>query len=173
MGQASQSLTQLAAAAEITACRTPPIQIRAIVTNDKDAEAIEALLGLQNGFYAFEDSLHVFPCACMSGFIGYSLEEWNESDLWKEYYEGIASEHLFFAEDIYGEQFGLRDGRVYRFNPETADITEFAGSIYEWAEKLLENPNFELGVRHAREWRRLNGKLSHRVRLIPKVPFVL
>ncbi|WP_068685569.1 hypothetical protein [Variovorax sp. WDL1] len=44
---------------------------------------------------------------------------------------------IFFAEDIFGVQFAIKDDVVVSFDPESGEAEEIAGSIEEWANKLL------------------------------------
>src|SRR5450631_3114757 len=62
------------------------------------------MLECKNGFYAFESALHVFP---MTSATGLSLEEWNADTLWRNGYKDLAEGLLFFAEDVFQNQFCL------------------------------------------------------------------
>lgn len=132
---------------------------------------LNAMLRLKNGFYAFESALHVLPSNCRKKCM--DVEDWNAPDLWRFEYGDILGNHVCFAEDIFGEQFALSNGKVYRFDPETAGIEVMADSLEEWAEFILNNYETETGYPLAHEWQMLNGPLPIGQRLLPKVPFVL
>lgn len=134
-------------------------------------KSLYALLRLKNGFYAFEGALHVLPSSRDDECRG--IEKWNAVDLWKFEYEDILSNYVCFAEDVFGEQFIIGNGNVYRFDPETAGIEIVAGSLEEWAKVILDNYETETGYSLAHEWQRLNGPLPSGQRLLPKIPFVL
>lgn len=128
------------------------------------------MLTAKNGFYAFAAALHVLPSACSNHVT--DTERWNSQSLWKNGYEGLG-DYWFFAEDAFGEQFGLHTDGIYRFDPETADIQLFAESLEGWARKLLENYEVETGYPLCSQWQALNGALPLGKRLVPKTPFIL
>lgn len=131
---------------------------------------VASLLQARNGFYAFESALHVFP----SGWAGdeLSVEEWNSALLWRDAFEGMADGLVFFAEDLFGSQFAVRDGEVVTFDPETAGVEHVADSIEEWSSLLLDDYEVLTGCPLAAEWQALHGRLLARQRLLPKMPFV-
>jgi hypothetical protein len=129
------------------------------------------LLREKNGFYAFEGALHVFSD------LGSPLEpgivRWNESSLWRDAYEGLAESGLFFAEDVFGNQFCWRDGGVSAFDAETGAFEHMASGIEEWAGRVLAEYNLWTGFKLAHEWQVDNGALPVGRRLLPKRLFVL
>ena len=158
------------------------------------------LLQQRNGFYAFEGALHVLPSNCVTSdvsidadarqlqtgrvllskddqgrLIGWpmDLERWNMDVLWRSEFEAAANGLLFFAEDAFGEQFALSNGKVWRFNPESAAREEIARDLEEWAEKILADYSFETGYQQAHDWQQQNGQLMEGQRLIPKIPFIM
>jgi hypothetical protein len=132
-----------------------------------------ALLKKKNGFYAFEQALHVFPIGsditCTM-----TLEEWNSESLWRSAYDDLSRELLFFAEDIFGDQFCLSrvQSGVFRFDSERGETDITSDSIEKWAEMILANYRVETGWPLAHEWQRKNGPLQFGDRLQPKIPFV-
>ncbi|MBS1813664.1 MAG: SMI1/KNR4 family protein [Acidobacteria bacterium] len=128
------------------------------------------MLSLKNGFYAFESALHVFPYKSAEGFMDITL--WNASSTWKAFYKDD-NLPFFFAEDVFGFQFGVKDGEVVSFDPETGESTFFSKSIESWAEKILNDYNLHTGYKLAHDWQLLNGHLSEGKRLVPIQPFVL
>lgn len=131
-----------------------------------------SMLQEKNGFYAFESALHVFPLLPDHS---NGLEAWNSASLWRNAYEDLSEGLLFFAEDILQDQFCLskkQDG-VYRFQAETGQVVLMAGSIGEWAERILDNYNVETGWPLLHEWQNKNGPLPPGKRLMPKTPFFL
>lgn len=134
------------------------------------ARELEELLLEKNGFFAFEGALRVFPTCKTRQSIG--LEDWNSAHLWLEYYSDLVDGCLFFAEDIFGGQFVLKNDSVHTFDPETANLEIMASSLEEWAEQLLTDYNYLTGYPLAHEWQANYGSLSFDSRLMPKVPFV-
>ena len=73
-------------------------------------EQLNIVLKEKNGFYIFESALHVFPSISSDNQIG--IIEWNETSLWKTYYNCDLSNVTFFAEDIFGNQFRGGSGNL-------------------------------------------------------------
>ncbi|NWJ44709.1 MAG: SMI1/KNR4 family protein [Chloroflexi bacterium] len=124
----------------------------------------------KNGFFAFESALHVFPVG--NTLHTYNLQRWNSETLWRSEYSDMAEGFLFFAQDAFGEQFGLKDGYVWRFNPETGDSVQISSSLEEWAGLLLSDYEYETGYIFAHEWQNRKGRLLADHRILPLVPFV-
>jgi hypothetical protein len=125
------------------------------------------LLSLKNGFYAFESALHVRPIGGPGGILQWNMEAWREN------YGNEVTGLVFFAEDIFGMQFALDREHVTSFDPETGDLIYFAGSLEEWARRLLQDPDLHTAYPLAHEWQLRNGPLPARMRLAPRIPFVL
>jgi hypothetical protein len=134
-------------------------------------EQLLALLRRRNGFYAFESALHVLPAGRVASL--QNVNEWNQSDLWRNDYGDSVEGLLFFAEDIFGAQFATSATGVVRFDPETGRITPMANDIESWAARLLADYAVETGYPLAHDWQRRHGRLPAGQRLIPKEFFVL
>ena len=132
---------------------------------------LSELLIKRNGFYAFEGALHLIHSGCQIS--QPDLEKWNADDCWKGRYEGAADGYVFFAEDIFGEQFALCNDRVHRFDPETARVEEVADDLEGWASRILEHSDYETGYPMACAWQEQNGPLLPGQRLLPKTLFIL
>jgi hypothetical protein len=137
---------------------------------DSGLELLEVLRA-RNGFYAFLSALHVFPLGKSAG--ERDLESWNAETLWRDAYADLAAGCLFFAEDIFGGQFCLKNGAVFVFDPETGEQTRSGGTLEEWAQHVLLEHDVLCGTPLAREWQERYGALPPGRRLIPKMPFVL
>jgi|SRR5215469_2188679 len=134
--------------------------------------ALFGMLKQKNGFYAFECALHVFPLAADPAA---GLEGWNADSLWRKEYGELTDGLLFFAEDIFQDQFCLSKQRsgVFRFYAETGQRDFVADSLESWAERILSNYRMETGWPLAHEWQAQHGPLKHGQRLMPKVPFFM
>jgi hypothetical protein len=128
------------------------------------------ILQSKNGFYGFESALHVFPLASATVI---SLEEWNSHNLWRGGYQDLAEGLLFFAEDVFQDQFCLSVGGVLRFKAETGETDFLADSIEGWAERMLRDYRIETGWPLASRWQAEKGPLPAGKRLMPKTPFFL
>lgn len=130
------------------------------------------LLTARNGFVAFESALHVFPVEpAPEGEM--TLEQWNAPQIWRNHYEDVEDNVVFFAEDVFGGQFAIRNNAVEVFDPETGDFTVLAGSLEGWAAALLADPRVLTGYPLAHQWQGQHGRLATQQRLVPKQLFVL
>jgi len=136
----------------------------------KLGQELQALLNKKNGFFAFESALRVFPSCSSELSIG--LDDWNSDNLWRKDYSGLADGCLFFAEDIFGGQFCIKNEVVCSFDPETGGLEEMAPSLEKWAKELLNEYNVWTGYSLAHEWQEHNGILANDTRLMPQTPFV-
>jgi Protein of unknown function DUF2625 len=141
------------------------------MSEECNINALQSMLSIKNGFYAFESALHVFPAA--STLTEWGLSEWNANVLWRYAYKGKTDGALFFAEDIFGVQFALQGEAVFTFDPEVGEFEFFANSLEEWAAQLLQSYELHTGFPLAHEWQIQNGKLPSSHRLLPKIPFCL
>lgn len=131
---------------------------------------LRSLLREKNGFFAFESALRVFPTQICA--FSYGLHDWNSSELWRGSYGELTNGLFFFAEDIFGAQFCLKNEKVYSFDPETADLTLIGNDLNEWATVILNDYDLLTGYSLAHEWQIKHGPLLPRDRLMPKLPFV-
>jgi hypothetical protein len=124
------------------------------------------LLGKRNGFYAFEGALHVFS--------GEELRRWNDPSVWRDAYgDLIPADCVFFAEDLFGNQFGILRGTVVSFDAETAEREQVGANLGAWIAELMREHRVITGWPLAHEWQAANGPLPAGKRLVPKQPFVL
>ena len=146
----------------------PPLT-KETAESDLEIELIEMLVQ-QNGFYAFESALHVFPGQSDEHM---DLVRWNAPSLWRDAYDSMADDFVFFAEDIFGGQFALAIDGVYTFDPETGEAVHLVDTLEAWAEQILEEYEVLTGYPLAHDWQARNGPLQAGQRLIPITPFVL
>lgn len=132
-------------------------------------EEFAELLGQRNGFVAFESALVVRGTGANPD----DLAAWNAEPGWRASYSGMADGIFFFAEDIFGGQFGLVGEVVVAFDPETGDRRVVGSSLEDWAQQLLVDFDLMTGYPLAQAWQRRFGPLPLGKRLIPKIPFVL
>lgn len=135
------------------------------------ASHLSALLAEKNGFYVFESALHVFPRGGVESVM--SLDRWNSASLWRGDYHELAEGCLFFAEDIFGGQFCIKDDRIFTFDPETGELEGIADAMEGWAQVILEDCEVLTGYPLAHAWQENLGPIAPGMRLVPKIPFVL
>lgn len=134
-------------------------------------EELLRLCERRNGFFAFESALHVFPIGEQCDTI--SFQEWNALATWKSSYGGLVDRLWFFAEDIFGDQFGVSDDSVIVFRSESGEIEQAASTLEEWACQLLIDADNLTGYQFAHRWQLENGPIASDKRLAGKLPFVL
>lgn len=83
----------------------------------------------KNGFYAFENALHILSVIKKGSEI--ELLSWNSLGLWRNSYEVLVPECVFFAEDAFGFQFCIMSDGVYLFDLETTRFDFLAKDIEE------------------------------------------
>jgi hypothetical protein len=131
------------------------------------------MLKQKNGFYAFEQALHVFPLESdITNTM--TIEDWNSKTLWIKSYEGLADDFLFFGEDIFGDQFCLskKKAGILRFDSEKGEASFVSNSFESWADLLLSNYEVETGWPLASDWQKQHGPLQLGYRLQPQIPFI-
>jgi hypothetical protein len=147
----------------------PPEVMPAFLNKWPLGPELYAMLEQKNGFYAFESALHVLPLLPdpASG-----LEGWNAENLWRGEYKDLANGLLFFAEDVFQNQFCLSATRVLRFLAQTGQTEFMADSLESWASLILSDYAAQTGWNLAHEWQAVHGPIPRGKRLMPKIPFI-
>jgi hypothetical protein len=128
------------------------------------------LLQARNGFFAFGSALHIFPCESTT--LSWGLVDWNMPGLWKHEYLSFVDPGMCFAEDIFGNQFSIKDGTVHHFEAETGTLKSIAPSIEKWADLILADDRFWTGWPFAQRWAERNAPIPPHKRLHPAIPFI-
>mgnify|MGYP000005121008 CR=1 FL=1 len=132
---------------------------------------LEQMYAAKNGFIAFDRALRVFPAARPTHPL--SLSGWNKPRLWRDTYGSLAEGLLFFADDIFGGQFCIKDSKVFVFEPETGAIEWLADDLEGWAACMLAETDVYTGRPLALDWQEKHGPLDPAKRLIPTLLFTL
>jgi hypothetical protein len=132
------------------------------------AGELQELLRVRNGFYAFSNALHVYPS--VSSDLSWGLEDWNMPGLWKHEYESFVDPGLCFAQDVFANQFSIKDGTICRFDAETGDLTPVAATVAKWAELIQSNDRVWTGWPTAYRWKERHGPIPLHQRLQPATP---
>jgi hypothetical protein len=166
--------SSLAKLVEIGSPQIAPLEegaVRAAAELLNGCPGLAELYAAKNGLYAFESSLHVFPCC--SGNAPADLVTWNAEGLWRAEYANMAAGLIFFAEDVFGDQFCFKDARIYVFHSETGEVEFMAEDLENWAQIILADYQFWTAYPLAHDWQALHGPLKKGHRLSPKIPFVM
>ena len=160
--------------------------VRKLVTHPTDGGAIEPidvpnenvryLLTKCNGGYSKDGYFHFFG---HSGDDAHNIVKWNEPNLWRDRYGDLVDDYYFFADDIFGNQFGHRlsepsdevflfwvdDGRVESFETDFDDFltaTVYGTFVFEEMRNL--SSEFQAGV---------GGKVPPLHHLTYRIPLLL
>lgn len=131
------------------------------------------LLGLweaKDGFLAFDGALVLRPPG--GGAVVLDAVRWNAPGLWRDCYPS-SLDAVFFAEDAFGNPFGLTKEGVALLDAETSELEAFADSLEGWAKRILEEPEYYTGWPLLLRWQGVHGALPLGRRLAPKRPFAL
>ncbi|MFC4455290.1 hypothetical protein [Deinococcus sonorensis] len=162
----SDAITTLLSIASAALTSEPPTDIPGGPFHLRDE--LLAILADRNGFYALEGALHVLPASAGES----GLIHWNSHDLWRGAYGELADGLLFFAQDVFGNQFALREDGVVLFNVETGDQELVATTLAGWAEAVRAE-DYWTGWSLAHAWQVRHGALPVGKRLLPVQLFVL
>jgi len=72
---------------------------------------LSSIFKILDGFYAFESALHFY--SSKQGDNEINIVKWNSPDLWIDAYGELIQDLFFFAEDIFGDQFCIKDNYIY------------------------------------------------------------
>ncbi len=165
------ALAELIKGAGVPISRTPQRLRDLPVTLSKERRVeLETVLHLRDGFRALSGALLVRPSVSVGTTQG--LQAWNRLSSWRKPY-ARASELLFFAENIFGHQFGLYRDEVVRFDPERGTFEHSAFKLERWAARMLEERS-ALGEPQLEAWlAQGNPALETTQKLQPSRPAIL
>ena len=98
-----------------------------------------SLLRARNGCVAFQGGLHVRG-ACRDPAWHSLRQAWEGADALHQLYEEVRPTDVPFAEDAFGDQLLLRDGRVLRLTGELGELSEVAVGLEEFFAGLMTDP---------------------------------
>ena len=131
---------------------------------------LAALLQVHNGVSVFAGGLRVFGATTS---LLHSIAEWNQELLWRFEYKGLCHGLTFFAEDVFGNQFGFTGaGEIFRFHAETGDREAGGRNFCDWLDRTLAEPEEELSLWLLNDWNRSGIPVQLSQHLCPKVPFL-
>lgn len=161
----------LESANEILSAAPPDLDDWAMQHAGARLPEFEYLYRHKNGFLAFDRALRFF--AADPHVHDLSLSRWNSPGLWRDHYGSLADELLFFADDIFGVQFCVKEGAVFSFEPETGVLERLADNLDAWAALMLTETDYYTGRPIASAWQENFGVLEPTQRLIPTLLFTL
>lgn len=133
--------------------------------------AHKELLQRRNGGYFYGGALHIFGACTEPAF--HSLSSWNAPDTWRDGYADGTDGLCFFAENAFGDQFGLDEkGRVYKFHAENGAIEELADDVEQFILIAVEAPDEALDRELVASWMAQHGHLPHGSQLQAYPPYI-
>jgi hypothetical protein len=133
---------------------------------------LAAVLRARNGVVAYQGALHVRG-ACREPAWHSLRHAWEGPDALHQLFEEVRPTDVPFAEDAFGDQFLLRDGRVLRLSGELGEITPVADGLEEFFGELLGDAGRALDYEPFLEYLAGGGELRPGQLLAAYPPFVL
>jgi len=135
----------------------------------QDETYINFISNIANGGFFFNQALQIYSL---------SMEE-DYNDIFSvntqilHTYQMMLDNEFFFAEDIFGNQFGFSTKGIVFFNIETGE-KEYLGKCFDdWIEKLKNDFDYYSGASIIVEWTQRYSAINYNERLCPKIPFVV
>ena len=151
--------------------KAPPFDQAALPPGFALGKTHRQFLQRRNGGYFLGSALHVFG-ACAEP-QSHSIAAWNAPELWRSAFGDATGNLVYFAEDAFGDQFGLSpDGKVGVFRAETSVIEEIADDFDQWLLIVVEAPDELLSRGVVASWIASHGHLPYGSQLQAYPPFV-
>lgn len=122
-----------------------------------------------NGGYFYNNSLQIYSIDNSIDFNSF----FKINELIKKEYSNIISNEVFFAQEIFGNQFGFSSQGVIMFNIETGEKNLLSLDFNGWLEALEADIDFLTGKNIAKLWDQANPELKLNERLCAKKPFII
>jgi hypothetical protein len=95
------------------------------------------------------------------------------NEIVKKEYQGIIDQDIFFAQEIFGNQFGFSSNGIVFFNIETGEKQIIAKGFDDWCKVIEADLEYFSGKAFLTSWNNVNKKLKYNERLCAKIPFVI
>ncbi|MEO8200405.1 MAG: SMI1/KNR4 family protein [Gemmatimonadota bacterium] len=133
---------------------------------------VQEALRDRNGCLAYRGAIHIRGASISPGW--HSLRHAMVGALaFHELYPGVTPGDVPIAEDLFGDQFILRDGAVLRLEAETGSLDPLADSLEAFLQRVMENLPDLLGYDPLQALTHAWGQLEPGKLLIAYPPFVL
>jgi hypothetical protein len=133
---------------------------------------LAGLLRQINGFIQFQGGLHVRG-ACLEPAWHSLRNAWDGEAAFHRLYAEIRPDDVPFAEDCLGDQFFLRDRRVWRLAAETGDVEAMGIGRLEFFEAVEANPTEFLSMNPLLQFEQDGGRLEPDQLLSAYPPFCM
>lgn len=133
---------------------------------------LAAALRSRNGCIAYLGALHVRG-ACQAPAWHSLRNAWEGADALHVLFDEVQPADVPFAEDAFGDQWLLREGRVVRLSGELGELTAVTDSIEDFFENLWSNAEQMLDYEPLLNFRQAGAELRPGELLAAYPPFVL
>lgn len=142
---------------------------------EKVCDKLKPLYSRFKGGYLYHRSLLIRPLVSTPEVR--SVFEWNKPELWKRLMPDNfpdLSDVFFFAEDLLGTQWGIKDDRIVYWDQESFEnFEDFGATVDDWAKAILSDSETFTASPAAILWEREHGELPDGKRLMPFTPIYL
>mgnify|MGYP001546136526 CR=1 FL=1 len=133
-----------------------------------DKNYLEFIKKINGGFF-YNYSLHIY--AVSTSFEFHDIFKINE--IIKESFGKIIKNDFYFAQEIFGNQFGYCDEGIVFLNIESGERNIIARDFDEWMEILNKDLDYFTGRKLVESWNKFNNAMKPNERFCPKIPFVI
>jgi hypothetical protein len=130
------------------------------------------LLQTMNGYVAYHGGLHVRG-ACLAPDWHSIRSAWEGEHAIHRLFPAVSPEDVPFAQDVFGDQFVLRQGTVWRLDAEAGTIVSLAMPLWEFDAAVRADPDEFLSLAPLREHQAQGGTIEPGQLLSVFPPFVL
>jgi len=151
---------------QVPVCET---SLNAIRESIQDEDYFNFLINGVNGGFFFGNSLQIYSVG--------DVNEFNDIGVVNQYikinYSDMLQNEFFFAQDIFGNQFGFSTRDIVFFNIETGEKEYIAKGFCDWIDLILNDLEYYLGTKIIEKWNSKTTNISYNERLCPTIPFVM
>ena len=133
---------------------------------------LQQLLAQRNGFVAFRGGLHVRG-ACVEPKWHSVRAAMEGPESFVARYRTIKQDDVPFAQDLFGDQFVLRDGKVYKLDSYADQLEEVAEGVVDFFGKVQADPIELLALDHLAQFEGTGETLRPGELLMEWPPFVV
>ncbi|WP_052496468.1 SMI1/KNR4 family protein [Pedobacter lusitanus] len=134
-----------------------------------DIEYFDFLTNGVNGGFFFRNSLQVYSLD--------DVNDYNNIMIINKYmetnYSNMLEGEFFFAQDIFGNQFGFSTKGIVFFNIETGEKEYVAERFNDWIDLIFNDLEYYSGVVILELWDSKKTHINYNERLCPIIPFVV
>lgn len=130
---------------------------------------LDFMMNISNGGFFFDRSFQIYSIDKMC-----IMNIFDVNNKINTAYGELTNGLFFIAQDVFGNQFGFKNGEFIFFNIETAETSILANDFIEMLSVILEDVDFYTGNGFLKWYEMFyKEKIEYNQRICPKIPFVL